>query len=86
MRRPSPSETPMNRRSFTSWLALGMAAGLYPGLSPGLVTTGRTLRVAALQMTPKLGDVPANLEQAEQLIREAQRRGAGNEIGLKLKQ
>jgi len=66
----------MNRRSFTGWLALGMAAGLYPGLSPGLVRTGRTLRVAALQMTPKLGNVPANLEQAEQLIREAQRRGA----------
>lgn len=66
----------MDRRRFNRWLALSMAAGLCPGLARGLVPNARTLRVAALQMTPKLGDVPANLEQAERLIREAQRQGA----------
>ncbi len=34
------------------------------------------LRVAAIQMTPRLGDVAANLEQAEQLIRQAQKQKA----------
>jgi predicted amidohydrolase len=34
------------------------------------------LLVAAIQMTPKLADVTANLEQAEQLIRQAQKKGA----------
>jgi len=35
-----------------------------------------TLRVAAIRMTAKLGDVAANLKQAERLILEAQRGGA----------
>ena len=68
-----------SRGSFTCLLALDMAADLYPGPSRGLVPISLTLRVAALQMTPKLGDVAANLEQAEQLIIEAPRRGAGTE-------
>jgi predicted amidohydrolase len=34
------------------------------------------LRVAAIQMVPKLGDVAANLMQAEALVRQAIRRGA----------
>ena len=36
----------------------------------------RTLRVAAVQMAPKLTDVEANLSQAEQLIKEAVKKGA----------
>lgn len=69
----------INRRRFNQWLAAGLAAGTFPGLSrPSTTTTGaqRMLRVAAIQMTPRLGDVAANLEQAERLIRQAQKRGA----------
>src|SRR5690606_19344566 len=39
-------------------------------------TTPRRLRAAAIQMRPALGDVQANLGQAEQLVREALGRGA----------
>ncbi|MCA1791081.1 MAG: carbon-nitrogen hydrolase family protein [Thioalkalivibrio sp.] len=46
---------------------------------PGLGSAGATphrIRAAAIQMSPKLGDVDANLAQAEQLIAEAIQRGA----------
>jgi predicted amidohydrolase len=69
----------INRRRFNQWLALALAAGALPGLarSGTQIPHGRrTLRVAAIQMVPRLGDVAANLEQAERLIRQAQRQGA----------
>ena len=61
------------RRDF---LAAGLAAGLCPGLALARAASERSLKVAAVQMTPKLGDADANLEQAEQLIRQAQKQGA----------
>ncbi len=66
----------MDRRQFNRCLAAGLAAGLCPGLGRAGEREDQALRVAALQMTPVLGDAPANLRQAEALIREAQRRGA----------
>jgi len=69
----------INRRRFNQCLAAGLAAGTLPGLargSNGAFEGSRKLRVAAIQMAPRLGDVAANLEQAERLIREAQNRGA----------
>ena len=66
----------ISRRRFNGWLATGVAAGLCPRLAPGRAAGERSVRVAALQMTPKLGDAEANMEQAERLIREAQGQGA----------
>ncbi len=69
----------ITRRRFNQWLAAGLAAGTLPGSVAGNSATTqrpRTLRAAAIQMTPRLGDVAANLEQAEQLIRQAQKQGA----------
>lgn len=68
--------TLMERRRFNAWLAAGLAAGLCPGMVRARATSGQTIRVAALQMTPQLADAQANLQQAEQLIRQAQKRGA----------
>ncbi len=71
------------RRQCLQWLAAGIAlAGTPLGRaaisSPEQASQGGavTLRVAAIQMVPKLGDVDANLAQAEQLVREAVRMGA----------
>ena len=70
------------RRRFLQWLTASL---LLAGHRPTIATaddaeqTPRNdsrLRVAAIQMTPKLGDVDANLAQAEQLVREATRKGA----------
>ncbi len=69
----------INRRRFNQWLAFGITTGSLPGLSrsgTGTPHSQRTLRVAAIQMTPRLGDVAGNLEQAERLIRQAQQQGA----------
>ncbi len=69
----------ISRRKFNQWLVTGLATVTIPGLlraSDTLSEGRRTLRVAAIQMAPRLGDVAANLEQAERLIRQAQRRGA----------
>ncbi len=66
----------IKRRRFNRWLALGLTTGALSGLSrsgTGTPHNQRKLRVAAIQMTPRLGDVTANLEQAERLIRQAQR-------------
>jgi predicted amidohydrolase len=65
------------RRRFCKWLAacalvsgqrvlLASPANTKPELS-----RGDRLKVAAIQMTPQLGAVDANLAQAEQLVREA---------------
>jgi len=66
----------MDRRRFNGCLAAGLTTGLFPGLAWSRSDEERSIRVAALQMTPKLGDAEANLQQAEQLIRQAQQRGA----------
>lgn len=66
----------IDRRRFNAWLACGVAAGLYPGLIRSRILSVQNIKVAALQMVPKLGDVQANLEQAEQLIQQACRQGA----------
>jgi len=73
----------IDRRRFTQWLAasaiLGssrMAGASDPAPGPAEVGEPQRLRVAAIQMTPTLGDVEANLAQAEKLIREAVSRGA----------
>lgn len=71
MSAPTPS-----RRRFLQYLAAVAAAGRLPGGLAFAAHTGRRVRVAALQMTPKLGDVEANLVQAERLIDEAIRQGA----------
>ncbi|MFN2324172.1 MAG: nitrilase-related carbon-nitrogen hydrolase, partial [Trueperaceae bacterium] len=64
----------IERRRFLQRLAAGMAAAI-PGLGSAGATPHR-IRAAAIQMSPKLGDVDANLAQAEQLIAEAIQRGA----------
>jgi predicted amidohydrolase len=72
----SIANLPIDRRRFNAWLAAGLATGLYPGMAQSQQTKAQTLKVAALQMAPKLGDARANMEQAEQLIRDAQKMGA----------
>lgn len=62
----------VNRRRFLQYLATGMAMGV-AGLADAKT---RRIRAAAIQMTPRLGDVEANLAQAAQLIDEAIRHGA----------
>jgi len=69
----------MKRREFNRWLAGLLAASAGPGLTKTAAWAAPArsrLRVGAIQMQPRLGDVAANLEQAERLIREALRRGA----------
>lgn len=73
---PEPDRRPMNRRDFNHCLLAALAAGLCPPVAASDRPRRQTLKVAALQMTPKLGDTDANLVQAEQLIRQAQRQGA----------
>lgn len=64
------------RRRFVQWLTASLVlAGHRPTRASSEHGESR-LRVAAIQMTPKLGDVDANLAQAEQLVREATRKGA----------
>lgn len=66
----------MDRRRFNGWLLSSAATILVPGLARAQVTPAVRLRVAALQMTPRLADTQANIAQAEQLIRDAQAQGA----------
>lgn len=69
----------ISRRRFNQCLAAGLAAGTFSGLSLRIEAKSndqQKLRVAAIQMEPRLGDVAANLEQAEQLIRQAQKQKA----------
>jgi len=73
------SRSRINRRQFNQWLAAGLLAG---GARAHAYSASKQnnqalrLRAAAIQMSPKLGDVASNLEQAEQGIREAMRKGA----------
>ena len=73
-----------SRRQFTKWLLAGLFSS---GTGGKLLAKDRTddspqegtpakLQVAAVQMSPRLGDVQANMNQAEQLVREALRKGA----------
>lgn len=62
----------ISRRCFNG----GMTAAALFGLLPGIGSSATTLRVAAVQMRPRLADVDANLEQAEQLVTAAAKRGA----------
>jgi predicted amidohydrolase len=69
----------ISRRRFNQYLAGGLAAGTLSGLlhrTDAIADAQQKLRVAAIQMAPRLGDVAANLEQAEQLIRHAQKQKA----------
>jgi len=66
----------IDRRRFNACLLAGLAAAAVPGLARAVRTEGQSLRVAAVQMTPSLGDLQANLSQAERLVLEAQARGA----------
>ncbi len=67
----------MRRRRFCKWLAAsallaGQRSLLASPEGPDSASSGVTrLKVAAIQMTPQLGAVDANLTQAEQLVREA---------------
>ena len=69
----------LSRRQFNRWLvACALAAGtkVYAQTEPSKDESALKLLVAAIQMTPKLGDVQSNLKQAEHLIRQAQKEGA----------
>jgi len=64
----------IDRRSFAKGLlSTGVAAGFS---MPGIAQSTQQVRAAAIQMTAKLGDVSANLAQAEQLARAALSQGA----------
>ena len=65
-----------DRRRFNAWLLAGLASGLCTGIARSQPPWVRRLKVAALQMEPKLADAQANRAQAEQLIRAAQKAGA----------
>ena len=73
-----------SRRRFLQYLTAGALAGRYPAQAkpisgPNGSSTGNSLlklKVAAIQLSPKLADVKANLHQAEQLIQEALRKNA----------
>lgn len=69
----------LTRRQFNRWLAAcALAAGtkVSAQAEPPKDESALKLLVAAIQMTPKLGDVQSNLKQAEHLIRQAQKEGA----------
>lgn len=66
----------VDRRRFNTWLLAGLAAAVCPPAARSREAGVEPLRVAALQMTPKLADWQANLEQAERLLREAQSKRA----------
>ena len=73
------THTHLTRRQFNKWLAaLALTAGskVYAQAETANNDPELKLLVAAIQMTPKLGDVQSNLKQAEQLIRQAQKEGA----------
>lgn len=66
----------ISRRRFNQYLATGLLTAGLAGANTMVQAERRRLRVAAIQMTPRLGNVGANLEQAEKLILEAQGQGA----------
>jgi predicted amidohydrolase len=65
--------TTITRRQFNALIA----AGLLFKNNPAIAKPGpKRIKAAAIQMVAKLGDVPANLAQAERLIRQAIKLGA----------
>lgn len=66
----------ISRRRFNRYLATGLLTASLTGTNPAATQPHRKLRVGAIQMTPRLGKVEANLEQAEKLILEARGMGA----------
>lgn len=75
------SDRRLTRRRFNGLLAAGVAwvLGQRVGAAPDPATfavKATRLRAAAIQMQPVLGDMQANLAQAEQLLREALAKGA----------
>jgi predicted amidohydrolase len=78
------STSGFNRRQFNQLLASGLLTGCLPAYGkPGAQDSGisdaerrEKLQVAAIQMVAKLGDVSANLKQAEFLINQAIAAGA----------
>lgn len=72
-------DSSLTRRQFNRWLAaclLATGSRVRAGSAPSEHQPASRLRAAAIQMSPKLGDVHANLNQAEFLIRRAIRKGA----------
>jgi predicted amidohydrolase len=67
---------PITRRQFNTFLAGNLILAGWP--RPGLAASDHplVLRAAAIQMTPRIGDVTFNLRQAEALVREALGLGA----------
>jgi predicted amidohydrolase len=72
----------ISRRQFIRWLTAGCLSGIASAHAK-VETAGSSsdtspvkLRAAAIQITPKLGDAAANLEQVEKLAREALGKGA----------
>ena len=66
----------MTRRQFNRYLAGSLLLTGCEGMSWARSQPVTRLRVAAIQMTPKVGDIAANLQQAELLARQAVRDGA----------
>ncbi|MGW8247981.1 MAG: carbon-nitrogen hydrolase family protein [Acidiferrobacterales bacterium] len=65
--------TTITRRQFNTLIAAGFLFKKNPAIAkPG----PKRIKAAAIQMVAKLGDVPANLAQAERLIRQAIKQGA----------
>ncbi len=62
----------IGRRQFNRCLLAGLAAAACPLAARGGEAGPTRLRVAAVQMAPKLADAQANLAQAERLVRDAQ--------------
>lgn len=65
----------ITRRQFNQYICSLFLAGC-PSVGMAGIKPSQRLRVAAIQMTPKLGDTSANMQQAEVLVREAIRHGA----------
>lgn len=67
----------LTRRQFNALIAAGLMLRFdRAGLRAATPEPEARLRVAAIQMVPVLGDVQANLGQAEQLVRQAIAQGA----------
>lgn len=66
----------ISRRRFNQYIATSLLSAGLAGKDTQATAAHPKLRVAAIQMAPRLANVSANLEQAERLILDAQRRGA----------
>ena len=78
------SHSTFSRRQFNKWLAAGLLSNGIGAEAKSSELKGRLqeisrpvqLHVAAVQMVPRLGDVQSNMNQAEDLVRKAMRKGA----------